>query len=168
MLIAMERDVTAAGYRLVMNRDPNRRAPLTEAMTAQFARLDDFLRWQAPESDFLFGQFGLAEAVFTPVFARFWFLDYYEGYEIPPELGRLRRWHAACLAHPAAQQVSREEVIKLYYDYALGLGDGALPPGRSHSSFSFAPHWSKRPWPPRDKWGPPATDAALGLVPAGG
>ena len=164
MLIAHEGAFTAAGYRFVMNRDRERRDALAAAITEQFAKLDDFLRWQSPDGVFLFDRFGLAEVVFTPMFARFWFLDYYESYDIPAELGRVRRWREACLAHPAAQQVSREEIVKVFYDYALGTGNGALPPGRTVSSFAFEPHWSKRPWPPRDKWGPAWTDAELGLV----
>src|SRR5690606_36442527 len=66
---------------------------------------------------------------------------------------------------PAAQQVSREEIVKSYYDYALGAGNGALLPGRRKSSFVFEPHWSNRPWPPADKYGPPASDEELGLLP---
>ena len=164
MLIGHEDTFTAAGYRFVMNQDPDRRETLAAAMTEQFAKLDGFLRWQSPDGVFLFDRFGLAEVVFTPMFARFWFLDHYESYDIPADLGRVRRWREACLAHPAAQQVSREEIVKVYYDYALGTGNGALPPGRTVSSFAFEPRWSKRPWPPRDKWGPAWTDAELGLV----
>jgi glutathione S-transferase len=164
MQVALAGDFTAAGYRFVMNRDAGKRASLLEAMNAQYQGLDDFLRWHAPDRDFLFETFGLAEAVFTPMFARFWFLDYYEGYEIPEQLARVRRWRDACLAHPAAQQVSQEQIVKLYYDYALGAGNGALPEGRKVSSFSFEPHWSKRPWPPRDKWAASPSDVELGLV----
>ena len=163
MLIVMEGDFTAAGYRFVMNQDPEKRSALAEAMDARHAGLDDFLRWQSPDRDFLFENFGMAEVVFTPLFVRFWFLEYYEGYEIPEKLDRVRRWREACLTHPAAQQVSREEVVKLYYDYALGAGNGALPSGRTVSSFVFEPHWSQRRWPPQDKWGEPATDQELGL-----
>jgi glutathione S-transferase len=97
---------------------------------------------------------------------RFWFLDYYEGFELPDEPGfdRVRRWRDACLAHPAAQQVSREEIVKLYYDYALGYGNGAVPEGRALSSFVFEPHWRDRPWPPRDKYSEWPEDAELGLT----
>lgn len=164
MLIALAGDFTNAGYRFVMNRDKAKREPFAEAMNSQYAALDDFLGFHAPDRDFLFEDFGLAEAVFTPMFARFWFLDYYEGYETPEKLARVRRWRDACLAHPAAQQVSQERIVKLYYDYALGAGNGALPEGRRVSSFTFEPDWSQRPWPPRDKWGAAATDAELGLV----
>ena len=164
MLIALAGDFTGAGYRFVMNRDPAKRGSFVEAMNAQYAALDDFLRWHAPERDFLFEAFGLAEAVFTPMFARFWFLGYYEDYEIPEKLARVRRWCEACLAHPAAQQVTRERIVKLYYDYALGVGNGALPEGRRVSSFTFESDWPQRPWPPRDKWGAAATDAELGLI----
>lgn len=163
MPIAMEGDFTAAGYRFVMNQDPAKRQALAAQMDAQYRKLDDFLSWHAPDRDFLFDRFGLAECVFTPMFARFWFLEYYEGYDIPPELARVRRWRDACLAHPAARQVSREEIVKLYYDYAWGAGNGALLPGRQRSSFVFEPHWQSRPWPPRGKLAP-AGDAELGLT----
>lgn len=164
MLIALAGDFTNAGYRFVMNRDKAKRDSFVEAMNAQYAALDDFLGFHAPDRDFLFEDFGLAETVFTPMFARFWFLEYYEGYEIPEKLARARRWRGACLAHPAAQQVTRERIVKLYYDYALGAGNGALPEGRRISSFTFEPDWPQRPWPPRDKWAGSASDAELGLA----
>ncbi len=163
MLTTMERDFVAAGYRLVMNQDRARRDKLQEAMTAQWAALDAFLVRHAPERTFLFEDFGWAEAVFTPMFMRFWFLEYYEDVDIAPELARVRRWRDACRAHPAAQQVTREEIVRLYYDYAKNAGNGALVAGRQRSSFAFEPHWSARPWPPRDKYGVIATDEQLGL-----
>ena len=67
------------------------------------------------------------------------------------------------VAHPAAQQVTREEVVKLYYDYSQGAGNGALLPGRRRSSFTFDPDWRTRPWPPRNKYEHNANDAELGL-----
>jgi len=164
MLIAREGDFTMTGYRYVMNRETDRATEFRDAMLAQYAWLDDFLAWQNPDGVFLFSDFGLAETVFTPMFVRFAFLEYFENFELPEDgFDRVRRWRDACLAHPTAQQVSREEVVKLYYDYALGAGNGALPPGRRISSFTFKPHWSKRPWPPRDKFAV-TTDADLGLV----
>lgn len=69
-----------------------------------------------------------------------------------------------CLAHPAAQQTTREEIVKCYYDYAQGAGNGALLPGRTLSSFSLEPGWKTRPWPPRGKYGRLASDAELGLT----
>lgn len=48
-------------------------------------------------------------------------------------------------------------------DYAKGAGNGALLPGRRRSSFTFAPDWHARPWPPRGKHGHGATDEELGL-----
>jgi len=164
MLIAREGPFTTAGYRYVMNQDPAAAASFREALLTRYKWLDEFLTWQNPDGTFLFADFGLAEAVFTPMFVRFWFLDYYESFDLPKDgFARVRRWRDACLAHPAAQQVSREEVVKSYYDYAMGFGNGALPPGRHISAFAFEPHWSKRPWPPRDK-SAPATDADLGLL----
>jgi glutathione S-transferase len=167
MLIALEGPFTAAGYRLVMNQDLARRQTLHADMLAQYALLDDALIARNADGDFVFERFGLAECVFAPLFARFWFLDYYENFDLPADrLVRVRRWRDACLAHPSAQQVSREEVVKSYYDYAKGQGNGALPPGRTVSSFAFSPHWRTRPWPPRDKYGYSASDAELGLISA--
>jgi glutathione S-transferase len=166
LLCAMEGPFVSAGYTWVMSQDPAKREPLREKMLDQYAKLDDFLVEHAPDRTFLFEDFGWAEAVFTPMFMRFWFFAYYEGFDLPDEarFARVRRWRDACLAHPAAQQVSEEEIVKLYYDYAKGAGNGALLPGRTRSSFVFEPHWRERPWPPRDKYGISASDGELGLV----
>lgn len=166
MLIDHEGSFAAAGYRMLLNQDRARRDELEARMLDVCATLGEFLDHHSPTGPFLFEDFGLAEAVYTPFFVRFRFLEYYEGFEIPdqPRFARLRQWREACLAHPKAQQVSHEEVVKLYYDYSQGGGNGALVEGRTRSSFAFEPHWRQRPWPPRDKYGPSATDAELGLV----
>ena len=167
MLIAREGPFTTAGYRYVMNQDPAAAASFREALLTRYKWLDEFLTWQNPDGTFLFADFGLAEAVFTPMFVRFWFLEYYEDFELPegdPQYARVRRWVEACKAHPAAQQVSREEIVKVYYDYAKGAGNGALLPGRKVSSFVFEPDWRARPWPPRDKYEVSATDKELGIA----
>ncbi len=123
----MEGPFVNEGYSFVMNQDAGRRQAFVDTMDAQYAKLDDFLNWQSPGGTFLFKAFGLAETVFTPMFMRFWFLDYYERYDIPQSLKRVRRWRDACLEHPAAQQVSREEIVKVYYDYALARGTVPFP-----------------------------------------
>jgi glutathione S-transferase len=104
--------------------------------------------------------------VYTPFFMRFWFLEYYEDFDLPQEdrFARVRRWREACLEHPAARQVTKEQIVKLYYDYAKGMGNGTLFPGRALSSFVFDPDWTTRPWPPKDKYGHAATDQELGLA----
>ena len=163
ILVATDSAFTIAGYQLLRNRDPAKGDELRRGVDAQFARLDAFLRDYGSSGDYLFDNFGWAEVVFTPLMKRLRFLEYYENYEIPAELARVRRWQEACLEHPAAQGRTHEEIIKLYYDYSTGVGGGAIPPGRQRSSFTMDPHWSRRPMPPRDKWGPPATDAELGL-----
>ncbi len=135
-------------------------------MLKLFAELNEFLVEQAPEGTYLFDDFGLSETVFAPIFMRFWFLEYYESFDLPPDADydRVRRWRAACLAHPAAQQVCHEEIVKLYYDYAQGAGNGALLPGRARSSFVFKPDWPERPWPKAEKYGGKASDRELGLI----
>jgi len=165
LLTRLEADFCTQGYVWVMNQNPARRAALRAGMLEQYARLDAFLVEHAQGGRFLFETFGWAEAVFTPLFARFWFLEYYEDFRLPDEgrFARVRRWVEACLAHPAAQQVTKEQIVKLYYDYAQGAGNGALLPGRRRSSFTFEPDWRARPWPPRGKYGPGASDADLGL-----
>jgi glutathione S-transferase len=169
MMTCLEGAFAMQGYRYVMNQDPGRRAALHEGMLAEYARLDDFLRQHASGGPFLFERFGWAEVVFTPLFMRFWFLEYYEDFHLPVEAQyeRVRQWRNACLAHPAAQQVTKEQIVKLYYDYAKGAGNGALLPGRQRSSFVFEPDWRARPWPPRDKYGHSATDEELGICPGG-
>lgn len=166
LLAAQERDFGEAGYRLLMNRDVTRRDALQEALLAQYARLDELLCRHGSDGPWLQQQFGWAEVVYAPLFVRFHFLDYYEDFQLPtsPRYARVAAWQSACLAHPLAQQVSREEVIKLYFDYALGVGNGAVPPDRTRSSFALQPRWSERPWPPRDKFGLPVDDMRLGLL----
>ena len=166
MMNAMEGDFGAWGYGYVMNQDPGERDALREGMLDRYARLNDFLLEHNPSGTFLFEDFGLAETVFTPFFMRFWFLEYYEDFDLPPEerYARVREWRDACLAHPAAQQVSKEQIVKLYYDYAKGAGNGALLSGRSRSSFVFEPDWNTRPWPSKDKYGHDATDVELGIT----
>jgi glutathione S-transferase len=166
LMVTHEGPFGAAGYRLVMNQDPAQREALLAALLEQYARLDEHLGRHRLGEPWLQPSFGWAEVVFTPLFVRFAFLDYYEGFELPPEprFERVRAWRDACLAHPAARQVSAEEVVKLYADYAQGSGNGALPPGRQRSSFVFTPSWRGRPWPPRDKYAGVPGDAELGLL----
>ncbi len=165
LMCTLEGPFVSAGYRFVLNQDRSRRETFSAELLAQYAKLEEFLQWKSPNGTFLFDRFGWAEAVFTPMFMRFWFLEYYEGFDLPSSgFERVRRWRDACLEHPAAQQVTKEAIVKLYYDYAKGHGNGSLPEGRAVSSFSFQPHWSKRPWPPADKYGTNASDVELGLA----
>lgn len=166
LLVQQEGGFGMAGYMMVMNQDREKRDEHLEKMLAQYRGLNAILDGYAPGDTFFFDDFGWAEAVFTPFFMRFWFLDYYEGFELPPgpDYDRVRRWREACLAHPAAQQVTYDQIVKLYYDYAKGAGNGALVEGREVSSFTFDPDWPGRPMPPADKYGYSATDAELGLV----
>jgi len=169
LMITREGPFGMAGYRMVMNRDRAKTGEMREALLAHYRWLDDFLRQHNPGGTWLFDDFGLAEAVFTPLMMRFWFLDHYEGFALPEteDYARVARWREACLAHPAAQQVTPEQIVKLYYDYAVGAGNGALPEGRTRSSFDFEPDWPERPMPPRDKYDRIASDAELGLIDGG-
>ncbi|NND91674.1 MAG: glutathione S-transferase family protein [Granulosicoccus sp.] len=166
MMIARESQFTMAGYRYVMNQDQEKRDDHRKKMLGLYRDIDNFLVEHNPNGIYLFGDFGLAEAVFTPVFQRFWFLEYYEDFELPDESAyqRVRRWRQACMNHRATTQVTKEEIVKLYYDYALGAGNGALVKSRNVSSFVFEPRWQDRPWPPKDTYAGTASDATLGLT----
>jgi len=165
MLAELSGPFSGAGYRMILNRDAAKRDELRAAVDAEFGKVDAFLKRYATGADFLFDdRFGWAEVAFTPIFKRLWFLEYYEDYVVPAHYDRVLRWRAACVAHPAAQYRSREELLKLYYDYSQGGGNGRIPEGRTISSFSLDTDWRTRPMPPRDKWGRAATDAELGLL----
>jgi glutathione S-transferase len=160
----MDSGYAKAGYALLMNRDAAMRAELRAGVDAQYRLLDEFLRRHGGAGPFLFDDFGWAEVIMTPILKRLQCLDYYDDYEIPPDLTRVRAWHQACLAAPVAQSRTLGEVIRLYYDYSRGVGGGRLVPGRLKSSFALDPPWNGRPMPPRDKWGDGASDAELGLA----
>jgi len=166
LFLTRESAFAMAGYAFVMNRDRAKAGERRDALLDHYAWLDEMLVRHNSEGTWLFDRFGLAEAVYTPMMMRFWFLEHYEGFDVPdePRFARVRRWRAACLAHPAAQQVTREQIVKLYYDYAVGAGNGALPEGRRRSSFAFEPDWRARPIPPVDKYDRIASDVELGLV----
>ena len=145
--------------------DRSRQDGLVVAYHNALAALDTFLRRHGHATEpWRFDTFGWAEVVFTPFLQRFAFIEHYEGVGIPAELERVTRQWQAAVAHPAAHQTLDEEVIKLYYDYARGAGNGTLLPGRTLSSFTFNTDWRGRPTPPKDKWGPIATDGELGLL----
>ncbi|MDU8945494.1 glutathione S-transferase family protein [Ovoidimarina sediminis] len=167
LLITKSDAFANTGYGYVMNRDRARTAKFRDKLLAIYRDIDVFLSQHNPDGTFLFDSFGLADLVFTPLMLRFWFLEYYEGFTLPEaiEFSRVLRWRDACLAHPAAQQVSFDQIVKLYYDYAVGFGNGARPDGRARSSFTFEPDWPDRPMPPTDKYDRIASDAELGLIP---
>jgi glutathione S-transferase len=149
MLCATDGAFTGAGYRMILNRDRSQRDALGREVDAQFKRLDSFLSYYSPEGTCLFEDFGWAEVAFAPMFKRLWFLEYYENYVIPPSLQRVQRWREACVTHPAvAGRHSFEELMKLYYDYSQGGGNGRIPEGRKISSFALIPNWQTRPMPP--------------------
>ena len=116
MLVALEGPFTMAGYLFVLNQDQARRDEHLNKLLALYRDLDDFLAHHNPTGPFLFDDFGLAEAIFTPMFKRFWFLDYYEGFNLPEgkEYDRVRMWRDASMAHPSTAQVTEEEIVKLY------------------------------------------------------
>ena len=165
-LIKFENDFIIQGYTYLLNQDVSQRDAMREDMLKHYANLNDFLEEHAQSSPFLFEKFGWAETVFTPFFMRFCFLEYYEDFQLPntKQYARVQEWIDACVEHPAAQQVTKEEIIKLYYDYSKGAGNGGLLSNRKHSSFVFEPDWHTRPWPSKDKYKHSASDEELGLL----
>jgi glutathione S-transferase len=161
MMTRLEGSFVNAGFGCVMDQDAAKHDAPCEGLLKHIVLLADFPRECAPVGPWLFDDFGWSEALFTPMCMRFRFVECCEGFELLDQTrwARPRRWRDDCLAHPAAQQVTREEIVELYRDHALGAGNGALLPERTRSSFMFEPHWRSRPWPPHDKWGRPAGSA---------
>lgn len=166
ILISRAEQYTMDGYMMVLNQDPNQKPVFEEKMLAHYRELDRLLNEWGEGTTFFLSDFGLVETIFTPIRMRFWFLDYYEQFSIPAtdEFQRVNRWLEACVNHPAAQQVQFDQIVKLYYDYAKGAGNGALPEGRSVSSFTFSSDWRDRPMPPPDKYTYSASDRELSLL----
>ena len=165
-LVKFENDFIIQGYTYLLNQDASQRDAMRDDMLKHYASLNDFLEEHAQSRPFLFEKFGWAETVFTPFFMRFWFLEYYEGFQLPntKQYARVQEWIDACVEHPVAQQVTKEEIVKLYYDYSKGAGNGGLLSNRKQSSFVFEPSWRTRPWPPKDKYKHSASDEELGLL----
>jgi glutathione S-transferase len=163
LFTALTGPVNIAGYTLLKSQLPAKRKELSEALDVAFASVDSFLNRHAKSKNFLFDRFGWAEAIFVPALKRLWCVEYFDDYSIPQSLTRLHRWRDAALDHPSAQLRSREEIVKLYFDYSRNAGSGALAEGRKVSSFALTPHWRSRPWPPQDKLAT-VTDHDLGLL----
>lgn len=138
-------------YRLLMEQDAGRRPRVEKAVLDDWSWVDNFLRRIAPERDFLWSGFSMAEVSFAPFFQRFVLAEYFWDFRLParPELERVQRWRSALRDHPVVRATSLpdEDYIKLYADYALGYGNGAVPAGRERSSFDLGIPLSARPMP---------------------
>jgi glutathione S-transferase len=140
-------------YRLLMNQDATKAEALAAKALASWRWLDEFLAKHNPSGTYLWEEFGMADLSFAPFFQRYVLNAYYRGFAVPEsdEYKRVCRWRDALLAHPAAieTRLPDEDYIKLYEDYSLGLGNGAVPPGRARSSFDLSVPLASRPMPPR-------------------
>jgi glutathione S-transferase len=138
-------------YRLLMNRNRAQHAELTENALATWRWANDFLMRYNPDGTWLWDDFGMADLSYAPFFQRYCLNAYYRHFDVPHELERVLRWRDALLAHPLAQVTGmpEEDYIKLYEDYALGYGNGEIPPGRERSSFDRTVPLAERTLPPR-------------------
>jgi glutathione S-transferase len=130
--------------------------------------MNGFLMRHNPKNGpFLFEKFGFVEAAFTPLFQRFWFLEYYDNFTIPDtvEYARINAFRSACLEENVAKHFSFDDIAKIYYDYSRGVSNGSLVSGRTMASVTDVIPLASRPLPNPDKYsGVNATDAELGLV----
>lgn len=144
-----------AMYRLLMNQDRAAEPKLMDEALSTWRWVSEFLDRHNPDGRYLDegDGFSLAEVNFAPFFMRYCLNDYYRGFRLPdePVYARVRRFRDASLAHPLVREtgMSDEDFIKLYYDYSLGFGNGAAPPGSAHSSFDLRIPLADRPMPPR-------------------
>lgn len=146
-----------AMYRLLLNQERAERSKLTDDALATWRWVSDFLDRHNPDGTYLHDEdgFALAEVNFAPFFMRYCLNDYYRAFRLPDEkaFARVRRFRDALLEHPVvkATGMSDEDFIKLYYDYSRGFGNGAVPPGSTHSSFDLGVPLRDRPMPPRSE-----------------
>jgi glutathione S-transferase len=138
-------------YRLLMEQDTAKRPRIVAAANKDWGWLNDMLTRLGPDQDFPFGSFGMAELTYAPFFARYALNEYFWRYTIPANLPQVERWRRAVLTHNAvkATSLSQDHYIKLYADYAIGFGNGAIPPGHARSALD--PEWplDTRVLPPR-------------------
>jgi glutathione S-transferase len=145
-------------YTLLLNQDPARHGELVTKALGTWRWLDAFLMRHDPEGAFLWDGFGMADLSAAPFFQRYCLNTHFRRFELPEtaEYQRVRRWRDALLAHPLVVETGMpdEDFIKLYADYALGYGNGAVPAGRTHSSFDMSLPLASRPMPPPPDWIP--------------
>ncbi len=144
-----------AMYQLLMNQDTDRLAAARDRALAEWAWLERFLTRHNPDGAWLWDRLGMADLSIAPFFQRWCLNAWYRYVEAPSgeDYARVRRWYDACLAHPlvAGTGMPDEDYIKLYEDYALGYGNGAVPAGRARSSFDLSVPLNARPMPPRGR-----------------
>ncbi len=140
-------------YQLLMARDAARIAALKEKALAEWQWLNTMLMRHNPDGVWLWSDFSMADLSAAPFFMRWRLNDWYRDAPAPggEAYARVRRWHDACLAHPLVRGtgMSDEDFIKLYEDYALGYGNGAVPAGRTRSSFDLSVPLAARALPAR-------------------
>lgn len=138
-------------YRLLMNQDETRSDSLSERARETWRWLDRFLIRHADAGEWLWDEFGMAEVSIAPFFQRYVLNEHFRGFAPPgTDCERVLRWRDRMLSQPLTVETGlpEQEYIKLYEDYALGVGNGAVPPGRSKSSFDLSVPLSERPLPP--------------------
>lgn len=144
-----------AMYTVLMNQDPAKHAGLMDKALASWRWLDAFLTRHNPDGTWLWDEFGMADLSAAPFFMRWCLNDWFRAWTLPADgFARIRRWRDACLAHPLVVSTGMpgEDFIKLYADYALGYGNGAVPTGHERSSFDFGWKLADRPMPPVPAW----------------
>eukprot|EP01134_Creolimax_fragrantissima_P007299 CFRG7299T1 len=159
--------------KLAMNQDYSQREILIEEYLEVWREIDDFLIRHNPKGVFLYddvgmGGFSMPEIVFTPLFEANWVNEYYEDFQIPDtlEYTRVIKWRDACLAHNMSSVVTKEEIVKLWYDTVKGVPMGKANPDttRMFSSYAMEPHWTSRPMPNKNKYNYSCSDGELGLI----
>jgi glutathione S-transferase len=140
-------------YRALMEQDDGRRAKAQKQASADWLALEALLERFDAQGDSVFDEFGMAELTYAPFFERYVLNDHYWGFQPlnQPGLARVQRWRDAVLVHPAVKRTSiaPEDYIKLYEDYAYGCSNGAVPEGRTRSSFDLSVPLPDRPLPAR-------------------
>lgn len=138
-------------YRALMEQDAARRAKAQANAAADWVELDRLLERFNAGPDSIFGDFGIVELTYAPFFERYVLNEHYWGFQPlnQPGLRHVPAWREAVLGHPAVQRtgMSPADYIKLYEDYAFGCSNGAIPEGKTISSFDLSIPLAERPVP---------------------
>jgi glutathione S-transferase len=145
-----------AMYALLMNQDPARHRDLLAKALASWRWLNAFLMRHNPKGTWLWDGFGMPDLSAAPFFQRYCLNAHFRGFVLPDDEAyhRVRHWRDTALAHPLVIRtgMADEDFIKLYADYALGFENGAVPPGKAHSSFDLSVPLAARPLPTPPEW----------------
>jgi len=139
-------------YKFLMNRDPSKEEEVYNKSLETFRWIDTFLRKHNPnpavQGRFMWSdEFGICEVMAASFFQRYCIHKHYKHFELPDteEYARVRQYKDAITSHPLVISTApiEQDMIKMYYDYTLGVSNGKAVPADSvlgYNSFDVEDH----------------------------